>query len=101
VTLRIGEHPRARAGVRRARGFGGLFAFLLGAWLAHGAGLPGTDVVLRALLAGIGGHCAAWLLAIAYWRAAILAELETARRTRELALAEAADRLMRETAATS
>jgi hypothetical protein len=97
--LRIGQHPRARNGVRRARGVGGLVGFVLGAWLAHAAALPLTDVLLRGLLAGVGAHCAAWLLAVTYWRAAILAELETARRRREIALAEAADRLLRETAA--
>jgi hypothetical protein len=97
--LRIAEHPRARNGVRRARGFGGLVGFALGAWLAHGAALPLTDVLLRGLLAGVGAHCAAWLLAVTYWRAAILAELETVRRRREVALAEAADRVMREAAA--
>jgi hypothetical protein len=97
--LRIAEHPCARAGVRRARGLGGLAGFLIGAWLAHRVALPVTDVLARGLLTGIGCHVAAWLLAIAYWRAAILAELETARRSREAALEDAADRVMRETAA--
>ncbi len=99
VVLRVADHPRARRAVRRARGFGGLAGFIVGAYLAHGAGLPGFDVMLRALLAGIGMHCIAWLLAVTYWRAAILAELETVRRRRELALSEAAGNVLRETAA--
>lgn len=99
MTIRIPDHPRAAAGVRRARGLGGLVGFLLGGWLAHRAGLPDFDVLLRALGAGIGVHCLAWLLAVAYWRAAIQAELETARARREEAVREAADRVLREAAA--
>ncbi len=112
VVIGIAAHPRAARGVRRARAYAGLGGFLLGAYLAHGAGLPAFDVLLRALLAGIGAHVAGWLLAIAYWRAAILAELEAARAHRDALLAEAraaaesraqaaADTLLRDTAASA
>jgi hypothetical protein len=97
TTIAVSQHPRAVRGVRRTRAAAGLAGFLVGAWLAHGAGLPAFDVLLRALLAGIGTHVAGWFFAVAYWRTAILAELEAARRRRDAAH-EAADRLLRDTA---
>jgi hypothetical protein len=102
----ISAHARAARGVRRARARAGLAGFVIAAWIAHGAGLPAFDVLLRALLTGIGAHIVGWLFAIAYWRAAILAELETARVGREEALAAArskaaADTVMRDAATSS
>jgi hypothetical protein len=99
VIIRIADHPRAARSIARTRATAGVVGFLIGAWLAHGAGLPSFDVLLRALVTGIGAHCVGWLAALVYWRAAIMAELEAARVRREAALAEAADRVMREAAA--
>src|SRR5579875_3045623 len=71
----IANHPRARASVRRVKGLGGLAGFCIGALLAHGAGLPMTSVLERALLIGIGGYLLAWACAVAVWRQIVLAEL--------------------------
>jgi hypothetical protein len=95
MTIRIADHPRAVRSIARIRSLAGLIGFVIGAYLAHGAGLPAFDVVLRALLTGVGLHCVGWLAALAYWKAAIYAELEAARARREQELAEAADRVMR------
>src|SRR5579875_3141466 len=71
----IANHPRARASVRRVKGFGGLIGFAIGALLAHGAGLPVTSVLERALIIGIGSYLLAWACAVAVWRQIVLAEL--------------------------
>ena len=97
--LRIADHPRAAAGVRRMRGGAGLAGFVLGALLAHRAGLPGFDVLARALVCGIAAHCVGWVFAVTYWRGAMLAELEAVRARRERAMAERADRVLRDAAA--
>lgn len=98
MNLTVAEHPRAVRGIRRARAAGGLAGFLLAAWAAHGAGLPAFDVLLRGLVAGVIAHGLAWAGAVAYWRAAIVAELEAVRR-RRLSAREAADRVLRDAAA--
>ncbi len=99
MTISITGHPRAQRGVRRARAAAGLAGFLVAALMAHRASLPTFDVLVRALAAGIIAHVVAWRLAVAYWRAAILAELETARRKRH-AVREDAERVLRQAAAT-
>ncbi len=85
--MRLSEHPRARAGIRRAKGAAGLAAFLLVGLLALRSGLPEGDVVVRALLAGIVAYFIGWAVAVTVWRQIALAELETARKRREARLA--------------
>jgi hypothetical protein len=71
----VANHPRARASVRRMKGLGGLAGFVVGALLAHSAGLSITSVIERALICGIGSYLLAWACAVAVWRQIVLAEL--------------------------
>jgi len=97
-TISIAAHPRARRAIPRFRAAAGLAGFLVGAFLAHRTGYGGADLLWRALLAGIGANLGGWVLAITWWRGVILAELET-HRQRHQETREAADRVLRETAA--
>ncbi len=85
--MRLSEHPRARAGIRRAKGAAGLAAFAVVALLALRANLPLPDVALRALIGGLVGYFAGWAVAVMVWKQIALAELEDARRRREARLA--------------
>ncbi len=78
--VRVSDHPRARAAIRRARGWAGIAGFSIVLVLALRAGLPAFDATLRALVAGIAAHLAGWMCAIALWRRLVLAELELHRR---------------------
>ena len=85
--ITIGAHPRATRSVRRARAFGGLLGFVVTLFLAHQAGVPAWDGVLRALAAGVALHLVAWALAVTVWRQLMLAEMRAAH-DRRLARAE-------------
>jgi len=87
VDIRLSEHPRARAGIRRSKGWAGLVACVLVGLLSLNAGLPGTEAALRALAAGVGAYLLAWFVAVTVWRQLALAELEAARERREARLA--------------
>ena len=95
--MSIGAHPRAKRGVRRARSAAGLAAFIIAALVAHRANLPAFDVLIRALVAGVVAHVVAWRLAVAYWKAVIVAELEAVHRKRR-AVRDNAERVLREAA---
>jgi hypothetical protein len=79
-SLHLTEHPRAQRQIRRAKGLGGLGAFALTAWLAHGAGLPFDAMLERAIIAAIAGYVLLWTVAVLVWRQLAQAELESARR---------------------
>lgn len=87
LDIRLSKHPRARAGIRRAKGTAGLAAFLLVGLLALRAHLPAPDAAARALLGGVVGYFIGWGVAVTVWRQIALAELEAARRRREERLA--------------
>lgn len=74
----VAAHPRARAQVRRAKGIGGLAGFVIAGYLSLKAGVPGDQVGLRALGAGIGGYMLAWAAAVTVWRHLVMAELRAA-----------------------
>ena len=78
--LHLTEHPRAVRQIRRAKGIGGLVAFVLAAYLAHGAGLPFEGVLERAIVAAIGGYVLIWPCAVLVGRQLAVAEIEAARR---------------------
>jgi hypothetical protein len=78
--IRLSDHPRATAGVRRARAWAGLLGFFAVLLLARRAGAPGFDAVARALLGGVAAHFLVWACAVAFWRRLVLAELDAARR---------------------
>ena len=89
--MRLTEHPRARAGISRAKGGAGLLVFLIVGLLSLNAGLLAQDAALRALGAGLVAYFLAWGVAVTVWRQLALAELETARARRDARLAAAAD----------
>ena len=74
-TFAAAEDPRAMAGIRRAKGIGGLAGFGLAALAAHQGGELLTSVLLRALAGGVVGYMVAWLAAVTVWRKIIRAEL--------------------------
>jgi hypothetical protein len=78
----IANHPRALAQVARAKSWGGLGGFGLGAYLSYKAGVPMSDVLLRALLGGLAGYVIAWAGAVALWRHLVMAELRAVRAQR-------------------
>jgi hypothetical protein len=74
----VASHPRARASVRRAKGWGGLIGFGIAAFLSFKAGVPAPDAGLRALGAGLVGYILAWACAVAVWRHLVVAEMRAA-----------------------
>jgi hypothetical protein len=89
----IAAHPRARVSIRRTRARVALAAFVLVGLLCLRAGVPAQDAVVRALLAGLAGHLAAWAVGLLVWKQLVMAELAAAhakRTQRRQALAEAA-----------
>jgi hypothetical protein len=71
----VASHPRASYQVRRAKGWGGLAGFGIAAYLSYKAGVPTSDLGLRALAAGIAGYMLAWACSVTVWRHLVLAEL--------------------------
>ena len=79
LAIRVGAHPRARRSIRRVRAQAGLAGFALTLVLAHQAGVPAFEALLRALAGGMVAHFVTWAFAIALWRRLIVVELEAAR----------------------
>lgn len=73
----VAGHPRAAAQVRMAKGWGGIGAFVIAAYLAHSAHVPADQVGLRALAAGVAGYVLAWACSVAVWRHLVMAEMRT------------------------
>jgi len=76
--ISVAAHPRARAHVRRAKGWGGLLGFVLAAYLSLSAGVPADEAGLRAIVGGFGGYLLAWAVSVTVWRQLVLAELHLA-----------------------
>jgi hypothetical protein len=74
----VANHPRARAHVRMAKGWGGLIGFVIAAYMAHKAQVPFAIAGARALAAGVAGYVVAWGCAVTVWRHLVLAELRAA-----------------------
>ncbi len=74
-TPSIVGHPRAARAVGRAKGWGGLFGFLLGGYLSLPTATP-ADAGLRALLAGIVCYVVAWAGAVFAWRRIVAIEIK-------------------------
>lgn len=70
----IANHPRARASIRRAKGWAGLAGFAIAALLSLQASVPIFQAGLRALGAGVVGYMLAWWVGVMLWRQLILAE---------------------------
>jgi hypothetical protein len=73
--LSVASHPRASASVRQAKGWGGLLAFGITAYLSLSHGVSPDLAGLRALGAGIAGYVVSWGCAVAVWRQLMVAEL--------------------------
>ena len=78
--VRLRAHPKARASIARAKGWGGLGGFMVALLLSLHAGAPPFIAGLRALGAGVVTFVAAWAVAVAVWRQLAIAEVERARR---------------------
>ena len=85
--MRLSDHPRARASIRRAKGIAGLGTFLVVGFLALRAGILAPEALVRALIAGLAAYWLAWGVAVTVWRQIALGELEAARKRRESRLA--------------
>jgi hypothetical protein len=82
VTVSIAAHPRAKAGIRRARTRAALIAFSLVLVLNLAGHQTAFDATWRALIAGIVVNVIAWRCALVVWRHIVISEvrqLETAR----------------------
>jgi hypothetical protein len=77
-SMRLAEHPRARRHISKAKGWGGLVAFVLVGLLSLRAGVPHFEAGLRALLAGAAGYTVAWAAAVLVWRHLAVAEVRAA-----------------------
>ena len=91
--LSVAGHPRASAQVRKAKGWGGLAAFLITGYLSLSHGATPDLAGMRALGAGVAGYIVAWACAVMVWRQLMIAELrarvERAKAVREEAYAAA------------
>ena len=76
--ISVSGHPRAVYSIRRAKGFGGLFGLLLVGWLSWRAGALPVDAATRALIGGIAGYVAAWVISVQVWRHLVVAEARAA-----------------------
>ena len=71
----LSQHPRAKAGIRRARTRAAFIAFIVVFVLNLVGDQALFDAVWRALLAGIVVNVVAWRCAIIVWRHIVLNEL--------------------------
>jgi hypothetical protein len=86
----IASHPRARAAVRRAKGWGGLAGFGIAAYVSLSAGIPMPMVALRAVAVGIAAYMVAWACAVTVWKHLVLAEMRVMNEQHEAARVAAA-----------
>jgi hypothetical protein len=73
--LSVASHPRAAASVRQAKGWGGIGAFGITAYLSLSHGVSADVAGLRALGAGVAGYVVAWGCGVVVWRQLMVAEL--------------------------
>lgn len=85
--IRLTDHPRARASIRRVKGAAGLGAFGLILLLCLRAGLLPAEAGVRALVGGIVAYFLSWRIAVTVWRQIALGELEAARERRAARIA--------------
>jgi hypothetical protein len=75
LVVSIAQHPRAKAGIRRARTRGALIAFALVLALNLVGHQDAFDATWRALLAGIVANVVIWRFAIVVWRHIVISEV--------------------------
>jgi hypothetical protein len=91
--ISLAAHPRAKAGIRRARTRAAFGAFALVLVLNLIGDQTAFDAVWRALVAGIVVNLIAWRCAIVVWRHVVLAELRAAEERHAERRREAQERL--------
>jgi hypothetical protein len=74
----VASHPKAKATIRRAKGWGGLIGFALAFYLSLKASVPVVDAGGRALVAGLVGYMLGWACSVTIWRQVMVAELRHA-----------------------
>jgi hypothetical protein len=82
VTVSLAAHPRAKAGIRRARTRAALIAFTLVLVLNLAGGQTEFDATWRALIAGIVVNVIAWRCAIVVWRHIVIGEVRQLEKAR-------------------
>ena len=75
LVVSIAQHPRAQAGIRRARTRGALIVFALVLAINLYSDQELFDAVWRALLAGIVANVVIWRFAIVIWRHIVISEV--------------------------
>jgi hypothetical protein len=75
LVVSIARHPRAKAGIRRARTRGALIVFALVLAVNLYSDQELFDAVWRALLAGIVANVIIWRFAIVVWRHIVISEV--------------------------
>jgi hypothetical protein len=70
----LAEHPRASAGIRRTKAWGGLAGFCAAGAGGYLHGAPMFDAGLAALGGGLVAYFVAWSAAVAAWRHLVAAE---------------------------
>lgn len=78
VGASIASHPRAKASIRRSKGWAGIAGFAIAAFVSVQASVPMFQAGLRALAAGVIGYMLAWWVGVLVWRQLILAEQKAA-----------------------
>jgi Zn-dependent protease with chaperone function len=79
----VGNHPRARASIRRTRTRAALIAFVLVLLLGLHAGQTAFDATWRALVAGLVVNIVVWRLSLYVWRQIVINEVRAAEEERE------------------
>ena len=83
LVVSIAAHPRAKAGIRRARTRAALIVFALVLALNLVGDQELFDAVWRALLAGIVANVVVWRFAIVVWRHIVISEVRQLEEERE------------------
>ncbi|MDA0161940.1 hypothetical protein OM076_16820 [Solirubrobacter ginsenosidimutans] len=83
LVVSIAAHPRAKAGIRRARTRAALIVFALVLALNIVGDQDLFDAVWRALLAGIVANVVVWRFAIVIWRHIVISEVRQLEEERE------------------
>jgi hypothetical protein len=93
VTVSIAQHPRAKAGIRRARTRAAFGAFVLVFALNMLSSGDAFTSTWRALLAGIVVNIIVWRCAIVVWRHVVVAELRAEEERRAEIVRERQERM--------
>jgi|1185.fasta_scaffold1586623_1 hypothetical protein len=93
VTVSIAHHPRAKAGIRRARTRAAFAAFVVVFALNYVGSQDLFDATWRALVAGIVVNVIVWRCAIIVWRHVVIAELRAEEERRSEIMREHQERM--------